>query len=483
MILNIERLQSKYRKYLAISYINENGGIDFLEIPIDDSEMYNYSVSSKKSKNTDPDFKDMFGRCVKRDYISSINDLSYYRVIQIVESQPDDIKNKLFGHYIPKIYFIDIETDSKDGFPDPDVADKEVLSISISYGNNVVVMGLKDLNKNEVLDVGNRINEYTKSKENIKFHYIKFNSEYEMLTTFFYKFIQKMEVISGWNVLKYDWKYLINRSSKLDIDYHKSSPSLKMVSSDKIPMHRLVVDYMDVFKKYDRSVPVKESLSLDFISDVVLGIKKIKYKGALSGLYDNDFKNFILYNAIDSRLVQMIHEKLKVIEIHFSIANSTGVECYRTFSAIKLIENLLVRYFLERKMVIIDDKNRFDRKNDSNDVIKGYKGAFVFEVKQGVYNWVSTLDFSSLYPTIMRQFNISIENFVNRYPESEVKELLKDENFKDIVTSSGSVFKRDDSVTKQILTDFYSKRKKLKDEVKQIDKKISDLKNILKKYE
>ena len=107
---------------------------------------------------------------------------------------------------------------------------------------------------------------------------------------------------------------------------------------------------------------------------------------------------------------------------------------------------------------------------------EGYEGAFVVEPITGMYEWVASFDFASLYPSIMRQWNIS--------PESYVKNIIPGEEYNaELYTkaSSGALFtKTDDSVFRTILADYYAKRKVAKKEYMEIEEEIEQLKGYIK---
>ena len=91
---------------------------------------------------------------------------------------------------------------------------------------------------------------------------------------------------------------------------------------DSRPLHMGILDYMQLYDKYDRSGHVKESNALAFVSGAVLdGISKINYSGSLQDLYENDFKKYVFYNVIDSVLVYYIDQKLRSMEVLLTFSN------------------------------------------------------------------------------------------------------------------------------------------------------------------
>jgi hypothetical protein len=49
----------------------------------------------------------------------------------------------------------------------------------------------------------------------------------------------------------------------------------------QLPQHKLIVDYLEIYKKWDRTIDPKENNTLDFVADAALGIRKVKYPGTL----------------------------------------------------------------------------------------------------------------------------------------------------------------------------------------------------------
>jgi len=141
-----------------------------------------------------------------------------------------------------------------------------------------------------------------------------------MVYTFFRELGPKMPVITGWNWLGYDWPYLTNRAKKLGIDPKIISPAKYLSGKQQLPVHLLMFDYLEIYKKWDRVIKIKESNRLDYVADKAVGFKKIEYNGTLRALYQSDFENFSYYNCVDCALVHYIDQKLKTLQTCFKIA-------------------------------------------------------------------------------------------------------------------------------------------------------------------
>ena len=458
MIVDIEQREF----LLRISYIGEDGDLLMMDLQIPNDQQFIW-VEANPGQKADPSVKSWDGKPVKKKRSKFLNK---FRIEEFLMSQPDYIKDRLYALNKPKMFFCDIETEvTDDGFPQPSLAKNAITAIAFCTGTKVVGLGTRPLTAEQIKRIEGKVNKHFDAFYPVEFNYIYFKSEYDMLYSFFGKALHKMPLVTGWNFTGFDWPYMINRCKRLNIDPGICSPSKQLITKKELPLHRIVVDYLGIYKNWDRTIDVKENNSLDFVSKAVLGLNKIKYNGTLQDLYENDFEEYIFYNAVDTLLVQLIHEKLQTMQTFLTLANITKVEIQKAFSPIWMAEGAMIREFYKRGRVFPKlDKN--DKKREK------YEGAFVFKPIPGIYEWVAAFDFASLYPSIMRQWNISPENYITNTKDEIDKE-------KYIKTSTGAVFENaEDSVFRTILTDYYGQRKEAKGEMFELEKEI----DYLKKY-
>lgn len=408
------------------------------------------------------------GRSVKAIPTKNPNRYSVYDFIDELPKEEQDI---LFKYNEPDIFFVDIENEIIEKKPTPHLAESAVQSISIVNKDKVLVMGTADLPEPSSKSIEEDINNYFSKFGTIyHFKYVHFKSEYDMLLNFFVKFVSRMPVVTGWNFTEYDWVFLVNRARKLGIDPSVASVTkllrepwdMEKKTYAELPAHRMVVDYMELFKKWDTSIRVKESISLDFVSDNVLGVKKVNYEGSLKTLYQSDYKKFVYYNAVDSVLVQKIHEKTKLIDILYGISTLSRVKIGDSYSTLPVTEGILRRKLKREKNVILCRLERSDKDVSTEGVL----GGFVKEPVKGMSHWTSCYDFASLYPTSMRMFNISVDSYKGvissdrKYALFNNKKIDLEEN--DIILLNGAVFRNEIGVVNQVMTDIYGDRKKYK---------------------
>jgi DNA polymerase elongation subunit (family B) len=460
-MIDVEQLDHR----LVISHFTENGSIDFKEIEVPESEMFEWEHATQL-KHVHPGWESWNGKKIKK---RKSRFLSRYRIEEFLFGLDESVTHGLYEGNMPKVWYCDIEVEvTDDGFPEPSVAPNPVTTICLCSKGSIVVMMTKELNSSEMDECRKEANEYFSKWEadfDIKFRY--FPSEREMLYVFFHKYMQKISLLTGWNFINFDWLYLVNRAAKYGIDATVSSPSGKYIDEElKLPQHRPIVDYMQIYKKFDTKVLVKESSTLDYVSEQVLNVNKLKYNGTLQDLYKNDFKKYVLYNIIDTLLVEYIDRHISVLGTYIQLANTARVELSGAFSPIRMTEALLIREFYQRNKILVRNKS---------EVVKNkYEGAFVKDPKPGMYEWVVTYDFASLYPTTMRQFNISPETYLGKRDDLSGDGYIK--------TSSGAVYKsNEDSTTRKILTGLFNLRVQKKEEAKDIEKAIEAMKD-LKKY-
>ena len=97
-----------------------------------------------------------------------------------------------------------------------------------------------------------------------------------------------------------------------------------------------------------------------------------------------------------------------------------------------------------------------------------------------MHNAVAAFDFASLYPSIMRQLNVSPESFIRKVkPEIREREIGDDR----IVSVTGAVYSTERSILKDVLSRLYNQRKEYKKESFRLQQKAYDLEQELKKQD
>lgn len=465
MIVDIENKGT----YLNVSHFSDEGDLVFLHIPVPEEERFVWSKCYPNDRKKDPEWKDWTGAPVKK---ASSERYDKYRMAQMLEESDRSITSPLWEYQTPKKYFLDIEVEITDEMADAldtENTKNRVLSIGIATDKcKLIVLGLDPLTQEQQVSIHNKLNSYfEKTGDEWSFKYKQFESEYDMMYTFFKDIGSKMPFITGWNWLGYDWPYLINRAKKLGIDPKMISPSRTLIGKHQLPQHILMVDYLDIYKKWDRVIKIKESNRLDYVAEKAIGLKKISYNGTLRDLYQSNFEDFIYYNAVDCALVHYIDQKLKTLQTFFKIALVTGVEINRALSPVWSTESMMLRKFLERKQVFVNERKE-------EQAVK-FAGGYVKEPIAGLHEWIACYDFASLYPNTIVQWGISPEVYKGKSILTPKESWVK--------TSSGAYFGGEDEepILRGIVSDLYAKRRATKNKMLALQIEIDRLEKLLKK--
>ena len=387
-------------KTLWVSYFNMNGKTDFMTYELQPTDMFNWQVCDSSDKDASSVMKNWDGRSVKKVRSKFLNK---YRLIEYVDNLPWTDKNTIFEYNFPKTFFVDIEVEVTDSFPEPAKAPNPITAICIvTPERQCIVLATKDLDKPTQSKIQKQIDEHFKDIDSdFSFIFKCFKSEYDMLYTFMDSFVKKFPMMTGWNFVKFDWAYIINRCKKLGIDPGISSPLGRTFGGNEFPCHVGVMDYLDIYAKWDRTVDIKEDFKLDTVGETVVGIKKVKYEGTIQDLYEKHYPKYVFYNVIDTALVYLIHQKIKTMDIALTIAHMSQISIFKAASPVAITESLLCREFLGRNLIMATDPKAPPVKREQ------YEGAFVKEPITGMHNAVACFDFASLYPSVMRQMNVS----------------------------------------------------------------------------
>ena len=359
------------------------------------------------------------------------------------------------------------------------MARNDVNTCSFVRGNDVWVVGLANLDEGEIRWIQDEIDRHTDSLGvHYNFHYRYHQNELSLLNDIFFNFIAKSECVTGWNWFGYDWPYLVKKASNLGIDIQKLSPTgtwmkykPKMAKTNDdtitVPMHKAMYDYMEIYKNWDTVVSPKITNKLDWVAETVLGVKKVAHTLGFKDMWAQQKKEYVFYNAIDSILVREIDKKIKTSSIFFGLATLMHTPALTALSSTKSIEIVQAEYLYKENKVFPKSKKEGDGRE--------YEGAFVYEPIPGVYNDVLTVDFASLYPTTMRQFNMSPDTFMFKKKDYRI---TPDE----IKCVNGSVYtKRFKGFIPKILDDFYAKRKNFKKKMMVAKTEMEELEEILER--
>jgi DNA polymerase delta subunit 1 len=307
---------------------------------------------------------------------------------------------------------------------------------------------------------------------------LEFSTETAMLSEW-QKFITKVDpdILIGYNTSNFDFPYLLDRAKHLkvrDFPYLTRSPSTQSmwkssrfsskqmgnrVTKETNTNGRLQLDLLQLIQR-DHQL---RSYTLNSVCAHFLGEQKEDvHHTMITELFNGtpeSRRRLAVYCLKDAFLPQKLMDKLSCLENYTEMARVTGVPFNYLLSRgqqIKFVSQLF-RKCLQQKLVIPDMSS-----SGSED----YEGATVIEPKRGYYKSpVATLDFASLYPSIMQAHNLCYTTLLD-HETVERFGLKKDEDY--IVTPNNDLFvtaKRRKGLLAQILEELLSARKQAKREL------------------
>ena len=400
--------------------------------------------------NEKTEYKTLEGHYVKELPFSNVNDarqfIDEYKYVDNFKIYGNDrflyqyISSKFPEEQMPydssqlRIYTVDIETTSENGFPNVAETSEEILCLSV-----------KDFTTKKVITWGTR--EFTPKDT----EYRLFWKEEDMFKDFLAWWAENTpDIVTGWNVKLFDMPYICRRIERiLSTKHQKSMSPWNKVFEKEIEIRGRnhiyyeiiglsVLDYLDLYQKF--TYKAQESYRLDYIAQQELGRKKLDHSeyDTFKEFYTNDWQKFVEYNIHDVELVDQLEDKMKLIELALTMAYDAKVNYNDVYSQVRTWDSIIYN-FLKTKGIVIPPVERSDKNTQ-------YAGAYVKEPKPGLYEWVVNFDLNSLYPHLIMQYNISPETLMpNRHSSATVDRILdKEIDFSDLdnttVCANGALY-------------------------------------------
>lgn len=383
----------------------------------------------------------------------------------------------------------DIEYDTTDGFADINIADKPITSISYksSKSETYHLLTLKDYDKS--------LTETGIDPEHIM--HMKFDTEKALLKRFIQIWTNNYpDVITGWNVEYFDIMYTITRIISLlgESKAKELSPwgmikkNTREVFNKQQSTYHIsgiaVIDYMDAFKKFGYKYGTQESYKLDHIAHVVLGEKKIDYSeyGSLAQLYLENPQKYLDYSLKDTYLIQRMEDESGLLSLVLTVAYSGGVNYHEAFGTVGIWESILYRKLLSKGLVP-------PIKSGPGAQLGELVGGYVKDPDIGMKEWIVSFDLDSLYPHLMMQYNMSPETYMPDQRENISQDMVLNGDYQNTnkdysVCANGVCFTNKKlGIIPEIILDYYSNRKAVKQEMLRIEQLEQDEKEPIQKKE
>ncbi|GFT38521.1 DNA polymerase delta catalytic subunit [Nephila pilipes] len=306
---------------------------------------------------------------------------------------------------------------------------------------------------------------------------LSYQSEQQMLKEWA-EFVRAVDpdIVTGYNIQNFDFPYLINRAAHLKVT---SFPFLGRMRNIRTVIKDAVLQSKQMGKRQNKVINLEGRVQFDLLQILVRDYKLRSYTlNAVSYHFLQEQKEDVQHSIItdlqngndqtrrrlavyclkDAMLPLRLMEKLMCVINYMEMARVTGVPLSYLLSRgqqIKVVSQLL-RKAIEHDFIIPTMKT---------EVGEDFTGATVIEPVKGYYSDpISTLDFTSLYPSIMMAHNLCYSTLLQSVV---MRDQLGPDHF--IKTPSENLFVKK-SVRKgllpEILEHLLSARKKAKDELK-----------------
>ncbi len=357
------------------------------------------------------------------------------------EVEPAEWRPKL------SVLSIDIETEVKEG---------AVLAVGLAHRDPFRE------DREEVLYAGGRLSPGQAQDPAIRV----FATEAELLAAFARRLRElDPDVITGWNVVDFDLRALADRFRAHGLSFRlgRSDEEAAYLPANAGRASRAVVPGRQVWDavRIVRAAPEHyEDYTLETVAETVLGYgKRLQLEEgerrleAIGRLAREDPEEFCRYCLQDARLVQEIFDKTGLIELTLHRCQLTGVAPDLAWTSIPAFEHLYIEAMHERGVAAptagVDPLP-----------LEGAPGGGILTPRPGVYDRVLLFDFQSLYPTIMRSFNLDPLSYVRPGQPAEGEDLIEAPN--------GARFRRQPAILPALLDRFFESRRQARERGDQV---------------
>ncbi|XRO77365.1 DNA polymerase domain-containing protein [Methanocaldococcus sp. 10A] len=221
--------------------------------------------------------------------------------------------------------------------------------------------------------------------------------------------LKQYDIIYTYNGDNFDFPYLKARAKLygIDVNLGRDGEELKikrggMEYRSYIP-GRVHIDLYPISRRLLK-------LTKYTLEDVVynlFGIEKLKIPHTkIVDYWINNDKTLIEYSLQDAKYTYKIGNYFFPLETMFSrIVNQTPFEITRMTSG-QMVEYLLMKNAFKENMMI---PNKPDEEEYKRRLLTTYEGGYVKEPEKGMFEDIISMDFRSLYPSIIISYNISPE--------------------------------------------------------------------------
>jgi DNA polymerase-2 len=261
------------------------------------------------------------------------------------------------------------------------------------------------------------------------------------------------DILTGWNFLDFDFPRLAERCEALGLPFNlgRSRDASKYFAGEgrrsaaAVVPGRQVIDALRVVRSGPQRFP---DYTLETVSREVLGEGKIVSSGGsdkiaeLDRLYAEDPVRFGRYCYRDAELVLRIFAKTGLFRLTMERSALTGVSPDKAWTSVVSFERIYGMELRKRGIAPPPVSPELG--------VSGAAGGTVLDPLPGFFDNIAVFDFRSLYPTIMRTFNIDPLAHARAGPGS-------------ILAPNGAAFSPEPGALPELIAGYFTARRKALD--------------------
>lgn len=356
-----------YDKYKKCIWLKKDDELDFKEYPY---KHWCYVPDTSGKSN----IIDLYKNKVKKKYVTK-DELHKLKNANVKLHESDLNEEVKFMHEMYdketlepdinkwRICLYDIEISVENDFPSPEKAlfPINLITCLSSIDGQTYTWGLY---------------EYTGSSDVIK-NYKAFDDELALLKDWItWMAKQKMDILSGWNSVKFDLPYIINRirrlrderGIKVEIErglsplgkapttreiYDRQTEMITGVAYEIPGLYHL--DAQDLYETQAKHDPLP-SYSLNYVCMHELGEGKLELEGSFNTIWKDNWNQFAEYNVVDTIIMGKLLKKKMLFELIIEYAYDCIVTLDKIMQKCPTTEGYFLKFMHNNKNMVMPDK-------------------------------------------------------------------------------------------------------------------------------
>jgi DNA polymerase I len=250
-----------------------------------------------------------------------------------------------------------------------------------------------------------------------------FDSEEKLIRAIF-EVLWEYPFILTFNGDDFDLRYLMHRA--MNLGFQRSEVPIEVGKRVCLLKYAIHIDLYKFF--YNRSIQIYafnnryRDVTLNDVGNALIGLQKIRLQKTFAELSYTELAKYCFRDSeIAFKLTSFEDELPMKLILVLARISSMPMEDVSRQGVSRWIRNFMHREHRRRNILIPNAEDILTKKGKTSTtaIIKGkkYKGAIVVEPTPGVHFNVAVMDFPSLYPSIIKVWNLGYQSILCPHPE------------------------------------------------------------------